>query len=65
MARSDPLKPALVHDQLNDETVDWKPEFYQQHFEQYAKLNFDPDKGLVEWDGRLLFAWVPPPRPGA
>ena len=32
MSEFDPSKPALVHDQLNDQTIDWKPELYQQHY---------------------------------
>jgi hypothetical protein len=64
MSEFDQAKPALVHDQLNDkETVR-----YLVHYRQYATLDFDPEKGLVEWDGLLLEGWKehnPPSMPGA
>jgi hypothetical protein len=56
MAESDPSKPALVHDKLNDQTIDWKPGRYQRHYEAFA-TPFDP--GVVEWDGLLLDGWKP------
>jgi len=57
MAEFDRSKPALVHDGLNDEVVDWKPELYQEHYDQYAHPEFNP--GVTEWDGRLLEGWKP------
>jgi hypothetical protein len=57
MSEFDPTKPALVHDQLNDKMFDWQPERYLEHYQQYATLDFDLDKGLVEWDGLLLDGW--------
>jgi hypothetical protein len=31
MSAFDSCKPSLVHDQLNDRTIDWQPELYLQH----------------------------------
>jgi hypothetical protein len=61
MSEFDPTKLALVHDQLNDELIDWKPERYLEHYRQYAALDLDPEKGLVEWDGLLLDGWMERP----
>ena len=36
MSEFDPSKPALVHDQLNDDTFEWLPEKYREHYERYA-----------------------------
>ncbi len=33
----DPLKPAMVHDRLNDRTFEWTPETMQANYEQYAE----------------------------
>lgn len=61
MSGFDPSRPALVHDRLNDRTIDWQPERYLEHFRRYAHLDFDPEKGLAEWDGLLLDGWRPSP----
>lgn len=50
----DPTKPALVHDQLNDKIIVWKPEWASTW----------PDRsphapGVVEWDGLLPDGWEP------
>jgi hypothetical protein len=49
MVEFDPSKPAMVHDGLNDQVVDWKPELYQKHYERYAHPEFNA--GVTEWDG--------------
>jgi hypothetical protein len=54
MAEFDPAKPALVHDKLNDQTIDWNAGRYQRHCEAFA-TPFGP--GVVEWDGLLLDGW--------
>lgn len=59
MAEFDPSRPSLVHDGLNDEVIDWKPELYQRHYERYAHPEFNP--GVTEWDGLLLDGWKDPP----
>ncbi len=48
------VEAALVHNGLNDEVIDWKPELHQSIYEQYAHPEFNP--GVTEWDGRLLDA---------
>jgi hypothetical protein len=47
MAEFDPSKPALVHDKLNDQVIDWKPERYQRHYGAFA-TPFDPGV-VVGW----------------
>ena len=53
MSDFDPAKPSRVHDILNDETLDWDPE-WAEHYRQYAQVN---SPGVIEWDGRLLDGW--------
>jgi hypothetical protein len=55
MATFDPSKPLLVHDGVNDQVINWKPELYQQHYDRYAHREFNP--GVTEWDGLLLEGW--------
>jgi hypothetical protein len=54
MNEFDPSKPAMVHDRLNDETFEWKPE---QYFKSYLKYAHPHDVGVIEWDGLLLDGW--------
>jgi hypothetical protein len=56
MREFDPAQPAMVHDQLNDDTFEWEPEKYREHYERYAQA-WSP--GIVEWDGLLLDGWQP------
>jgi hypothetical protein len=57
MVEFDPSKPAMVHDGLNDQVIDWKPELYQKHYERYAHPEFNA--GVTEWDGLLPDGWKP------
>ncbi len=59
IAEFDPSKPALAHDALNDQVIDWKPELYRQHYERHAYPVFNP--GVTEWDGLLLGGWTEHP----
>ena len=52
----DPSKPALVHDQLNDDTFEWQSEKSLEHYRQYAH---EHATGLIAWDGLLLDGWRP------
>jgi hypothetical protein len=54
IAEFDPSKPAIVHDKLNDKTIDWRPERYLDHYRANS-TPFDP--GVIEWDGLLLDGW--------
>ena len=56
MSEFDPTKPAMVHDQLNDQTFEWEPEKYRAHYERYAAPY---GSGIIEWDGLLLDGWTP------
>jgi hypothetical protein len=59
MFEFDPTRPALVHDELNDRTFEWKPE----GAESYGKALDDSRRwgsvGKVEWDGLILDGWRP------
>jgi hypothetical protein len=55
MAEFDPSKPALVHDKLNDQVLDWQPERYQRHYQAFA-MPLAP--GVIHWDDRLLDGWM-------
>jgi hypothetical protein len=48
MSEFDPSNPSMVHDQLNDDTFEWLPEKYREHYERYASAF---RAGVVEWDG--------------
>jgi hypothetical protein len=56
MSEFDPSKPALVHDKLNDQTIDWEPE---RHGTDYKAGHRGLGDGVVEWDGLLLDGWKP------
>jgi hypothetical protein len=59
MSEFDPSKPALVHDQLNDDTFEWMPERHCADYERYA----GPwGNGIINWDGLLLDGWRPLPK---
>ena len=49
MVTFDPTQPALVHDQINDRIVEWKPEWASTWPDRSAHA-----PGVVEWDGLLL-----------
>ena len=59
MSEFDPSKQAMVHDQLNDDTFEWMPEKWREHYESYAS---EHAPGIVSWDGLLLDGWRPLPR---
>ena len=56
MSEFDPSKPAMVHDQLNDNTLKWHPERMAENYREYAG-DFGP--GVISWDGLLLDGWQP------
>ena len=55
MAEFDSSKPALVHDKLNDQVIDWQPE---RHGADYQAGHHDFGDGVIEWGGRLLLGGV-------
>ena len=57
MSEFDPSKPALVHDQLNDDTFEWLPEQHMPHWEPFKEA----EPGVIGWDGLLLDGWRPLP----
>ena len=54
MSTFDPEKPCMVHDELNDSTFVWKPE-WAASYKKYADPYDRP--GVVSWDGLLLDGW--------
>jgi len=56
MSEFDPSRPALVYDQLNDETFAWLPDRHGIDYRRYAKPHSDE---VVAWDGLLLAGWRP------
>src|SRR4029453_9900643 len=56
MTEFDPSKPALVHDKLNDQVIDWEPE---RHGKDYKDGHCDFGNGVIEWDGLPLDRWKP------
>jgi hypothetical protein len=42
-----------LHDQLNNKTFVWKPEWA----ERYRKQAKDAGNGMISWDGLLLDGW--------
>jgi hypothetical protein len=56
MSEFDPSKPALVHDQFNDDTLQWEPEHWADEFKQ-TSVEWCP--GVMSWNGMLLDGWQP------
>ena len=54
MKTFDPEKPCQVHDCLNDQLLDWKPQ-WAGLYQEYAVLH---DEGVIAWDGFLLNGWT-------
>jgi hypothetical protein len=55
MTEFDPAQPALVHDRVNDQMMEWSPD-WRDNYRKYAR----PDApGVVAFDGLLLDGWRP------
>ena len=54
MKTFDPDQPCRVHDEVNDQFLEWKPE-WAPHYREYATKHFD---GIIAWDGLLLDGWI-------
>jgi hypothetical protein len=54
MRTFDPSRPAMVHDDLNSEVFEWRPQWQAE----YEEVKLD-DLGVSNWDGRLLNGWRP------
>ena len=58
MDQFDPSKSGQqVHDQLNDQVIDWEPERHGRDWARHGHRDFGD--GIVEWDGLLLDGWRP------
>jgi hypothetical protein len=55
MRTFDPSRPAIVHDHLNSETFEWRPD-WQASYEEYGELDH---LGVSNWDGLRLNGWRP------
>ncbi|SFM51096.1 hypothetical protein SAMN05216573_102199 [Bradyrhizobium sp. Rc3b] len=51
----DPDRACQVHDGLNDQLIEWRPQWAAAYREHAAKW----DEGVVSWDGLLLDGWTP------
>jgi hypothetical protein len=51
----DPDLPCRVHDRLNDQIIEWKPQWASMYREYGVKW----DEGVIAWDGLLLDGWAP------
>jgi hypothetical protein len=56
MSTFNPSQPALLHDQLNDDTFAWTGE-QADHWRQHAK---EASEGVIGWDGCLIDGWCEP-----
>ncbi|WP_426611325.1 hypothetical protein [Bradyrhizobium sp. McL0616] len=50
-----PDEPCRLHDGLNNDFIEWNPE-WAAHYREYS---FNQDEGVISWDGALLDGWVP------
>jgi hypothetical protein len=55
MNEFDPTKRAIVHDEMNDKSFEWQPE-WAGHYREYATQHTE---GVIGWDGLLLDGWTP------
>ena len=49
-----PDVPCHVHDGLNRQTIEWKPQWAPLYREYAVKC----DEGVIAWDGLLLDGWT-------
>jgi hypothetical protein len=57
MSTFNPDLTCLVHDSLNDQIMEWKPQWASLYRDQGAKH----DECVIAWDGLLLDGWMPIP----
>ena len=50
-----PEVPCHVHDTLNKQLIEWKPE-WAALYREHGVLH---DEGVIAWDGLLLDGWSP------
>ena len=53
MSQFDPSRPAVVHDKLTDEDLDWSPEWERSYRTSATPLG----NGTVSWEGLVLDGW--------
>ena len=56
MSDFDPAQSSMVHDSLNGDTFEWRPEKWCETYRQKA---LDWGNGIMNWDGLLLDGWRP------
>jgi hypothetical protein len=57
MNEFDPSYPCMVHDLLNDESLEWPP----VRALSYGRWAREESEGVIAFDGLLLDGWVKPP----
>jgi hypothetical protein len=54
MSTFNPEKPCRVHDGLNDQIIEWNPQWAPLYLDHGVKH----DEGVIAWDGLLLDGWL-------
>lgn len=55
MSEFDPTKPAILHDELNDQAFEWSGAREQfSHWQKYAKWHTE---SVITWCGHLFDRW--------
>lgn len=55
MSEFDPGRSCLVHDQLNEQLIEWQTAWK----EEYKRYAHDHAPGVIDWYGLLLDGWLP------
>jgi hypothetical protein len=55
MKAFDPSQPAMLHDHVNDQLVEWSPDA-EAAYRQHAT---EAEPGVISFDGRLFDGWQP------
>lgn len=58
MSESDPDRPAMVHDRLNDEMFEWLPE---RHGRDNRRSVTEFDFGVISWGKPIKLSAATPP----
>jgi hypothetical protein len=56
MKAFDPSQPAMLHDRINDQMVEWSPDDMEAAYRKHAT---EAEPGVISFDGRLFDGWQP------
>jgi hypothetical protein len=56
MKAFDPSQPAMLHDRVNDQLVEWLPDDGEAAWRKHAS---EAEPGVISFDGRLFDGWQP------